>query len=109
MSIATVRLRFDLNDPDDRNEHKRMLNATAAYITLHEIGEQIFRPARKHGYDDRELEKLIAACPCVKEDGSISNEDDIDAYNAGAEIVSKLEATFYEILKDNGINLDDRN
>ena len=41
-------LEFDLEDEFERKAHKRAVLSTEAYIALHEIGQRIFREARKH-------------------------------------------------------------
>ena len=43
-------LEFDLNDPDDRRQHRMAVEASDMSIFMWEVEQQIFRPARKHGY-----------------------------------------------------------
>jgi len=97
-------LEFDLDDPNDRLAHIRCTKATDIYIVLNKIANEIFRPARKHGYSDKNLEELFDKCPndVVVKYKNISYED-----NAGIGIVGLLEAKFYEILQEHGVNLDD--
>jgi len=94
MSKAT--LKFNLNDPDDRSEHKRAVNATNVYIALNEIANEVFRPARKHGYQDSKLNKMI----------ELSGENE-EGYNIVELAIGMLEDKFYEILSSRGIDLDD--
>lgn len=76
-------LRFDLNNPDDRDDHETALKAGAMKRALDEIGNEVFRPARKHGYSDPEIRELM------------------DALNGGGEkLVDLLEKKFYEILEE---------
>lgn len=84
-------LKFDLEDPDDRAAHKRCISATDAYLALWELQQEIFRPARKHGYDDLEINELLAA-----------DSDDI-----ALDVIGLLESKFFEILERNGIKLED--
>lgn len=58
-----------------------------AMQALGDIHEQVFRPARKHGYKDPELNKLIEA-----------NEDI-------RTVISILEDHFFQILKESEIEL----
>lgn len=81
-----AKIEFDLLDEDDKKALKRMLNADAAHEALHEIAQRVFRPNRKHGYD-QDIEKL---------------RDD-----KGFDLVDKLEDLFYEILEEKGVNVDD--
>jgi hypothetical protein len=75
-------LKFNLEDPHANRAFKRACSATDAYLVLHCIANEIFRPARKHGYDDQSL-------------------------NNNEEVIGKLEDMFYELLEKYGINLDD--
>ena len=50
-------LEFDL--PEDREEHEDALNGTKYKGQLDEVWNQVFRPHRKHGYSNQELQKLI--------------------------------------------------
>ena len=92
----TITFEFTENDSFDEAEIRRTINATGAYSALHEVGEKIFRPARKHGYDDSELNKLIE-----------QTGETPDGFGIGEEIISILEKRFYEILEENGVNLED--
>jgi len=62
-------IEFDLNDADDRMEHKRMLQATDLSCFIWDVEQLVFRPHRKHGYPDsvrgRKLNELIEAHPEV--------------------------------------------
>ena len=89
-------LKFDLNDPDDRLEFKRATKATDAYIAFFDVAQRVFRPARKHGYVDPEISKLLESCGKTPDD-----------YNAGVELVGKLEELYYQILNEYGINTDE--
>lgn len=84
-------LEFNMDDPSDRLEHKRAIAATDAYIALTEIANQVFRPARKHGYSDPVIKTMIERC----------------GEQESADLIDKLEDRFYEILKERGINLAD--
>lgn len=85
-------LALDLSTPDGRREHKRMTSATDAYIVLWDIGQQVFRPARKHGYSHSpRLNELLEG----------------DHGDSVTEAISLLEKKFYEIMEERGVNLDD--
>lgn len=87
-----AKLEFDLDDFNDRKAHKRCVSATDAYIALHKIANEIFRPNRKHGYE-KEIEDLFDA---LGDDAEI-----------GTEIIDKLETKFYNTLEELGLDLDD--
>jgi len=94
------KLEFDLDEPSDRLAHKRCVSATDAYIALHEIANKVFRPARKHGYDDKRLNELMETSrEIIDKDGCETR--------LGYEIISVLEDRFYKILEEYNVNLDD--
>lgn len=94
-----AKLEFDLDDPSERLEHERCIKATKAYIALHEIGERLFRPARKHGYSDPMLNNLLETSREII--GGEGHETKL-----GFEVVSKLEDMFYQILQECDVDLD---
>lgn len=83
-------IEFDLNDPDDRHEHKRMLQAGDMYCFIWDVEQMVFRPHRKHGYPDsvrgRKLNELIEAHPEVDQ------------------AIGLLEEMYYELKQDRGIS-----
>lgn len=78
-------LHFDLNE--DREEFRDCMQATKMSAALHDISNNVFRPARKHGYDDAALNALIE-----------KNEDAV-------EIIHLLEVKYYEIINSYGLEL----
>lgn len=76
-------LEFDLNE--EREEFALCLNGAKLSCAISDISNHIFRPARKHGYDDKTLNDLIEK-------------------NEGAEeIIGLLEEKFIEILNNYGL------
>lgn len=78
---------LEFNLPEEQVEHEHALKGEEYMLALRDIADQVFRPARKHGYSDEELNKLVSET------------------NGGAEIVAKLEEKFYEILNNFDVNL----
>jgi hypothetical protein len=77
--IAT--LKFNLDDHHQRNEHKRCINATKAYIVLHE-------------FMYTELRNLI------KYNGDSYSEETI-------RVVDELRSKLNNLMEENGIDLND--
>lgn len=76
-------LEFDLNEESE--EFEMCMKATKMSCALSDISNHIFRPARKHGYNDEKLVKLIEK-------------------NKDAEfIIGLLEEKFIEILNAYGL------
>jgi hypothetical protein len=86
-------LSFNDQSEDDREKLKMMMQAMNMHIALHEIGQEVFRPHRKHGYRDNErLNELLS----TEKSGEAVSE-------AVYEAISILEKMFYEIVSDNNV------
>jgi len=90
-------LEFDLEEPDARDAFKRAVLADDAYMVLNEISDEIFRPARKHGYPDRRIQNYINDLDQKLRDGE---------QNPILEVLSLLEENFRDILIEHGITLE---
>jgi len=86
MSKAT--LEFDLTDNTERAEFTRAATADQAYGALWDIAQELFRPARKHGYNDKVLSALLE-------------------HPEVATAIAMLEDEFYRILEANEVSLND--
>lgn len=75
-------LKYDI--PEEQDEARMALNGVQAQVALGEIHSEVFRPARKHGYSDKKLNKLAKG-----------NE----------ELIGLLEEKFFEILADRGLEV----
>ena len=84
--MPTVMVIYTL--PEEYAEMKLALRASEYQQALYKVSQEIFRPARKHGYDNTKLQTLMNDNP------------------ASFEIVGMLEDMFYEIVKEEGIDLD---
>ena len=132
-----ARLILDLNDPDQKKELNRCLKAYDYISALDDILQEIFRPARKHGYNDRKLQSLLDGdntkteafegavedlqnyLAAVDEHGSEEQREyaknlqlklmyaEYENETSFSEGISLLEEKFHDILRDRSINLDD--
>lgn len=87
-------LEFDLNEPDEEQAHKRAVKSTDAYLALWTTGQEVFRPHRKHGYNDPKIMQWL-------------EHPDEQISNATYEVIERLEEMYYEILHKYSINLDE--
>lgn len=78
------------NLPEDQEDFDAAVKADKMRSALQAIADDVFRPARKHGYHDSELNQLIESIP----------------NGAGYELVSKLEDKFYSILTEYDVELN---
>lgn len=85
--MPEVNLKFNL--PEEQREFQDAVKASDYYLALWDVSQEVFRPARKHGYSDSEIQKLLQEIPEGK----------------GEELISKLEDMFWEIMKERNIEL----
>jgi len=83
-----ITLEFDSNNEDDMERYETMMKASKYQAVIESVRNEIFRPARKHGYPDSNINKLIEDCGVTHEQ-----------YGRGEEIISKLEEIWGEILE----------
>lgn len=98
--MAKAILEYNLQDIDDRHDFKLANKASDMYLVLWDVAQEIFRPYRKHGYNNSRLNDMI---------DQSGKTLDVDGYEStyGYEIVETLEKMFYELLEERGINLDE--
>lgn len=83
--MPTVRITYNL--PEEDAEMHLALKAAAYQHALYRVAQEIFRPARKYGYDNAKLQEIMDANP------------------ASFEIVGMLEDMLHEIVSEEGIEL----
>ena len=83
-----VTMRFTL--PEDDFDLKHAQRGYDYYLALKDCSDIIFRPARKHGYPDKQVQELV-------------DKVGDDAYD----LIDLLEQKFVDILADLNINLID--
>ncbi len=97
------------NLPEEQEEFKLATKGSEAHGAIHEIGQEVFRPARKHGYPDHKIQALITRLDDLarKAAGYVDSEETstvMEEYEGATELVSLLEQKFYEII--NAYNLE---
>lgn len=75
---------LEYNLPEDQEDFIRATKALDMELALWDIANEVFRPARKHGYADQELNTLA---------------------ENNTELIGLLEQKFYAILEEKGISL----
>jgi hypothetical protein len=55
--MPKVTLEFNL--PEENEEFKACCNAASYVSALNNVRQELFRPARKHGYTDRQISDLL--------------------------------------------------
>lgn len=78
--IATIKFKL----PEEQDEFDLACRSANMSIAIEQIGNEVFRPARKHGYSDVIIAQLLEKCG-----------------EAGTELIWHLEQKYYEILREN--------
>lgn len=80
-------LEFNLDEPSEEMAFKRAMKATDVYLCLWDLSEEVFRPARKHGYPE-----YLGPMMNINE-----WSDETHA------VVAKLEEMFYNLLNERNV------
>lgn len=88
--MKNVTLKFNVETPEDERAAIRAVTVDAVYAALERIANEVFRPARKHGYQDPEIAALLT------ESAALSGQE----CAARSELIGLLEKKFFEILED---------
>jgi len=83
-------LHFNL--PEEQNEFEDAVALGKMKAVLWDISQEIFRPARKHGYADHRMKKF------VDENGDL--KDDV------AEAIGVLEEMFYDFIREYNVSIE---
>jgi hypothetical protein len=77
--------------PEDKEDFDLARKATDFSMALNDIQNEVFRPARKHGYDDKQIQVLV---------------DELDDKSEGkaTELISLLEERYYKIINNYGLS-----
>jgi hypothetical protein len=80
--------------PGEEEMLQHHLSGPKYHHAFYEIQQEIFRPARKHGYNDRDLNMLL----------EMAGKDE-EGYSIGESIIGKLEEMFLEYLSEKDISI----
>ncbi len=93
--------------PEEQEEFDRTQQAGKMHSALFEISNQIFRPARKHGYNDERLNTLIFHLDQAAASIGLNNEAwPKDGYGplGATDLIQLLEEKYFNILRENEVN-----
>lgn len=92
---------LEFNLPEEKEEFELANKAAAMSIALFDTRQEVFRPSRKHGYNDPKINEMIElinkACDTV-----YSEQEEMNRPSAN-ELIYMLEQRFSEILVENNI------
>lgn len=95
-----MKVTLEFNLPEEQDDAERALNMSGVYCALFDVGQQVFRPARKHGYPEDHISKLLEAADKT----TITTEDGFET-GAGTQLVRLLEKKFYQILNEYKVDI----
>lgn len=109
-------LEFDLNDSDAQRDFAMMVSSKRVYKTLYRIRQEIFRPARKHGYSDKKISLLLENSGGhdsfeIDKNTKFVTKDEMDKdndkyYGNGEALIGLLEEKYSEILEEESVDED---
>jgi hypothetical protein len=83
---------LEFNLPEEQQEFETAVSAGRMKSLLWDISQEIFRPARKHGYSDHRMKQFLDT------DGELKEEV--------AEAIGVLEQMFYEFVREHNVEID---
>jgi hypothetical protein len=98
---------LEFNLPEEESELHLAISAGNLQSAIWDVSQEVFRPARKHGYNSLEIQGLVErldqlVSSCEKDDNWPA--DDYGPMNA-TDLISLLEKRFYSILEHHGVQL----
>lgn len=106
MPVATLKY----NLPEEQDEFKDAMQGSDCKLVLWEIAQEIFRPARKHGYADKQIAELIASIDAAVEAQHPEGFNRMDLaweerHINAEDLIGLLEKKFYALLNERGIEI----
>ncbi len=97
-------LEFDL--PMEQEEFDAAANAGKLSAALFDVRQQVFRPARKHGYSRADIQQLVEKLDeLVVQHASVADwpRDEYQAFKDATYLIGQLEGLFNQVLQENGV------
>jgi hypothetical protein len=97
-------LEFDL--PMEQEEFDAAANAGKLSAALFDVRQQVFRPARKHGYSRADIQQLVEKLDAlVVQHASVTDwpRDEYQAFKDATYLISLLEGLFNQVLEESGV------
>lgn len=92
------------NLPEESSEFQTAVKAGSMASALWEIKQDLFRPARKHGYMDGEIQELMLKLDeLARKDADPTGDNMHVEYKGASDLIGLLETMFYRILNDHEV------
>jgi len=101
---------LEFNLPEEETELHLAINAGNLQAAIWDVSQEVFRPARKHGYSDSTLQRLVEQLDATVEQlgkDQLSDDWPTDEYGPlnATDLIHLLEKRFYAILEHHGVQL----
>ena len=98
---------LEFNLPEEESELNMAINANNLQAALWEVGQAVFRPARKHGYSDSTIQRLVEQLDSITDAVEKADDWPTDEYGPlnATDLIALLEKKFYTILEHYGVQL----
>ena len=101
-----MRAILEFNLQEERDEFETAVMAPNMRSALFDVRQQVFRPARKHGYNRADIQQLIEKLDAlVIAHASLVEwpRDEYQALKDATYLISQLEGLFNQVLQENGV------
>ena len=108
---SAMKVTLEFNLPEEQEEFDRTQQAGKMHAAFWDIGNDLFRPARKHGYSESHIQGLIERLDLtierLKAHDELSEDWPKDAYGPlnATDLIRMLEEKYHAILRENGVDL----
>lgn len=102
MPVVTIKY----NLPDEEPELRYATQGKDANLALWSVAQEIFRPARKHGYPSTEIQQLMERLDTLAEADPNKTVGEYEEIHDAGYLIGLLESMFYKILEEYNVTLD---
>lgn len=98
---------LEFNLPEEEAELDMALHAGDLHATLWDIAQEVFRPARKHGYNDSTLQRLVEQLDSIVDTMEKADDWPTDEHGPlnATDLIGLLEKKFYSLLEQHKVEL----
>lgn len=104
MTDITIKFRM----PDDKSEFENAIKGGAAIAAIETVWNDVFRPARKHGYPDPKIQNLLTLIDELIDKLELPEQwpkNEFGSKMDATDLIGLLDNSFSNILKDFEIDL----
>jgi hypothetical protein len=97
---------LEFNLPEEQEEFDAAAGAGKLSAALFDVRQQVFRPARKHGYSRADIQQLVEKLDLlVVQHANLTDwpRDEYQTLKDATYLISLLEGLFNQVLEENGV------